>query len=767
MKKRLIGLLLVAVMLVPLLSSCISEPPVLEVAAPIYTLYTIADATPEAIREVELALNRILFFRIGVCIDIIAVTEDEYDELIEKQYQIMEEYTLERKNKSKSKTTSEAVDDTPKKIMTGERIIEMLENGEDIKSDNPRLDIFLVRGYEEYFRLATTGMLSAIDDKLSNEAKLIRDYIHSTFFSAAKLNKKTYGVPVNSAIGEYEYIVFDKELLEKYGYDAQTMVSLKDLEEYLELIKENEPDVVPLKKATDSADHTFMFENGFATFVSDTGVVTSTYEDNELLSYYAMIARYNALGYFNNSAEESDARFAVTFVSGDETDINAITAETGHEYSFNIYQMPVATNENTIKNIYSISKYCISNELTDVMKLLTQIYTDSGIQNILTYGIYGTHYVLNDNNQVRRLNSDYIINPDYTGNKFITYTLEGEDSNKWDAAKKQNLDSIASKLLGFDVIPVGINYTDEENITHTIYEPLYVEIMQQVIDNYYPSIINGSIVELNIVALKAEMSELVYNELSDELEKKYKTKISDDYAIAAREKFLASSEAKKVRAEVEADLWEQILGRVRGDLTAELTTYFREQLGAGATNEEIQAEVEKALTEEYLWENRYYEFSEEYVDELMDAQFEKAVVDRVGAAVADYLESKAYESAISKAINSAAFEADLAAAYAKNGPSLINQKIDVLIAEMISAVKVQMIEELNEVLEAVVTAFVEEYKEILELTSDELLHKIGYLKQIKEDNKTIYENEYESYYEFVIKGKIEKQYYSIYPLPAT
>ena len=90
---------------------------------------------------------------------------------------------------------------------------------------------------------------------------------------------KTFGVPMNTAIGEYEYVVFDEELLDKYEIDAMTMNTLEDLEYYLRIIKENEPDVVPLANAFDSTYCTYIFSDGFPAMVKEDGVVVNPYED--------------------------------------------------------------------------------------------------------------------------------------------------------------------------------------------------------------------------------------------------------------------------------------------------------------------------------------------------------------------------------------------------------------------------------------------------------------------------------------------------------
>lgn len=89
---------------------------------------------------------------------------------------------------------------------------------------------FLVRGNEQYQDLINRGLLAKLNTNLGAEGKTLNDYIYPTFINAATINKSIYGVPMNTGIGEYEYIVFDTELLEKYGVDAATMKTMEDLE---------------------------------------------------------------------------------------------------------------------------------------------------------------------------------------------------------------------------------------------------------------------------------------------------------------------------------------------------------------------------------------------------------------------------------------------------------------------------------------------------------------------------------------------------------
>ena len=166
MKKGILCILLSVIMLLPVLASCQQESDFTEKAASVYTLYTIVDesTTKEDIINVELALNRIIYYRLNMILKLEAVTEAEYDDLIAKRFEELQKIEDDKKIKkdesSKANTLfSSGSDNSEEVIMTGDRILSLLSDGQDIPLENPRLDIFLVRGYDNYYELATTTSL--------------------------------------------------------------------------------------------------------------------------------------------------------------------------------------------------------------------------------------------------------------------------------------------------------------------------------------------------------------------------------------------------------------------------------------------------------------------------------------------------------------------------------------------------------------------------------------------------------------------------------
>ncbi len=793
MKKGILCILLSIVMLVPMLTSCTQEADLTGVEASVYTLYTIVDekTTPEAIRQVELALNRILFYRLNVILKLEMVSEAEYDKLIEDKFAEMEAYEETRNEQSLSTESESSESGKSKEVLTGDKILDLLEDGKEIPLKEPRLDIFLVRGYDKYYDLASNNMLSALDEKLSNEAKALKSSIHSTFFNAALVNGKTYGVPVNKAIGEYTYMVFDSELLEKYNVDPNTIKSLEDLEDYLALIKEGEEGIVPLKSAKESANLQFLIENGFPAIVDKEGYVNSAYSDSTagkaLKKYFSMIARYQASGYFGNTAVEDGAedtnRYAVRIESGSIDEINKRLDADKDEYQFSLYSNPIAINENTIDNIFCVSKYVVSNELTDVMKIVSALNTDAELMNILTYGVENEHYKLDDNGQVERLNENYMIAPEHAGNSFITYTLHGESPNKWDDAIRQNQDAIASPSLGFTMVPDTYTY-EEDGEEITVNEPDYVGVLNKIIvEKYYPLFMSGTAVEIDYDTLYETAKEEITNEFITELNTLYETNILKPQFSAELRDEITESEGPELLANATA----YVMSVYRNDVIKTLTNKLKKEFAEAnpdASEDDILDYVDDTLTDEYIDEHFSDYYSDEVVEEMINSVYLDDLNVVIDAAIEEMTTSNEYISRFNELKNSDAYVNELNAMLQFDAPDKIVKKIDSYITLELENVITLMFEEVELELQAEVYGFIEEYAEKLGMTEEEILISIGYLvektateeeegategetsEEGDEEPEVTYEPAYTTWFEFVLQDKVTRTYYQLFGDPA-
>ncbi len=758
MKKGLLCIILSLLLLVPTFVSCSRTTNIVGTEAPVYTLYTICEegTKEEDITKVELALNRILFHRLDVVLKLEMVTEDKYEELIEKKYKELEEYQESKKSTSGNN-----------KVYTGDDILKLLEDGKEIPLKQPRLDIFLVRGYDNYYELATKGDIVALDESLANDAKAIKEKIHSTLLNAAKVNNKIYGIPVNNTIGQYTYFVFDNELLEEHGLNPNTVKSLEDLQDYLKTVKANNTDVVPLKSAVPSNEYFHLFEDGFPVLADDKRNVSLAYNNLPLLNYYAMIARYNNLGYIGSEDDSEDTRYAVRIETGDKAEL-----EKKYENSTCVlYSAPVATNETAVDNIFCVSKYVVSNELTAVMKVVAALNTDPDLMNLLTYGVENEHYILTDDGQIERQNENYLINPKYIGNAFITKTLADEPSDKWETAIKQNQDAIPSPSLGFTPSPYKFTYIkDGEEIS--IDEPDYYSTISSVVEKYYPSLIAGNI-DFNYDELYAKAEAEVFQDITAELESHY-----EDNVLRPQYSEDLRNEITERRGEVLLkEAYEEVMSELKADakkkLTDRFTAEYKEE-NPDATQLEINAYVNENLTDDaidqYIKENR----TQEFIDQKTTETAETLLEDEISEAISEIAETASYKTALKNLLNSKRFKDELSARKEVAKTTEIISKIDGYIVEQIKIDIVDvMMAEINTELENLANTYFEDNKELLGFVDlDDFLKQIGYLiEEIKEETESTegeepaeptYVPKYETWFEFVYNDKILATYTAIF-----
>ncbi len=722
MKNRILAILLIALMLLPALTACDKTTPSTETEVVVYTLHMIKDesTTDEAIKKVALALNRTLFYRVGSCIEIIAYTEDEYYDAIEAKYTEMEEYKKKleeekanKKDKDKN-NNSENVSDVSVDVFTGDDYLDLMADGGEYIREKPRFDIFLINDYDKYYEYATEGKLSAINAPLTSECKILNDYIHPTILSAASVNGKTYGVPLNTIIGEYTYMVFDKELLEEHQVDYQTMQTMDDLQSYLETIAANHADVVPLSNTADPTDVDYIFSSLSPAYVKNK-YVYSSYESSDIASYYSVIQKFNSLGYLREADE--DDRIAVQFVSGNEETIAQMEKETGREYEYVVYSNPVANNETCIEGIFAFSSYCTSNELTAAMEIITAIYTNEALANLFAYGIEKEHYELTDEGQVKRLNNDYMIKSSYAGNQFITYTLEGEDTDKWEKAKLQNQKAEIAVDIGFVLDPTEFKWTyedeKEEEQEVIIASPDYLAIINGVVGNYYNDIVTGNALELDLETLYLEAELGIEDTLRANLEKTYASRLQNDYSNTVSAKYaLDTSEGTKIYNAAAEEVSATIYTTVEKELRTKYTKQYTDELISKYDDEEklakvVEEMVNELLTKDFINEAIERDYGQEYIDELTMSQYNREVQTKVDAALKSYIATSTYTDALNAAIVSDEFNAELEAALNSDLSGTINETVNTLITSMMKEYFAVIIEECNDELDIAIDEFVD------------------------------------------------------------
>lgn len=494
--------------------------------------------------EVEKEFTKITKSRFKINVDIIYLTEDEYYEKVEGSIKASVEESNQREacfkalkqliraEKKKGNTDEAAIRNTffnvhPEweKYRNEEEEEEVTQGEEETirnelgvvelkypETKENQVDIIFINGYDKYMQLIKAddgdSWLAPLDEQLENSAKKLKNYISAALLNGVKMDGSTYAIPNNVAIGEYTFMMIDKDMFDECYGNYEDVKSVLDLKDFFADLSALYPvgethegskypnGVVPINSTFDDCmkDFVWYWTLGYEEFegedVDANGkpVIEYSYNFDTTNKFSVLGALYNGpdsisrgkieLGfeslftnsqyrdlflklkayefnnYFGSATEEVPA--AVTFQKGDyaikdaaEKNNGVYVDENGKEYYAIVVRYPEADEQSLYGNMFGVNAF--SEHVFASMTIITAINTDAELRNLLQYGIEGQNYEIDEVTGVlRRLNHNYMMDIEKTGNCFIAYPEEGQPANYWDNAKKQNNESLINPLMGFD-----------------------------------------------------------------------------------------------------------------------------------------------------------------------------------------------------------------------------------------------------------------------------------------------------------------------------
>ena len=330
-----------------------------------------------------------------------------------------------------------------------------------------QLDIIWLSGYDKLIEYIEADQLQRLDEELSSSSKKLKQYIYTGALDAVKTaGSGTYAIPNNTVIGEYTYLLLNKRLVDKYKYTPSDLTNIVKCANFLADVKKYEPDVLPIvgeipvtltKYWSINPDTLEINHNKFNIIghgISDTATLGSMFNFTGVFgtnvelantSDYAKqliaIRTYKDLGYVNEDTNTTK-EYAVRIVKG-----GGELAETYSEnYYMNIIESPRADYEDIFGSMFGVSTYTRS--LKRSMEIITYLNTNSDLRNVLQYGVEDVHYELDDEGMLHRLNNNYMMDINKTGNVFMAYPEEGMPKNVWTYGKAQNTAAKTMMTLG-------------------------------------------------------------------------------------------------------------------------------------------------------------------------------------------------------------------------------------------------------------------------------------------------------------------------------
>ncbi|MBE6553049.1 MAG: hypothetical protein E7666_01775 [Ruminococcaceae bacterium] len=520
MKKRLMCLFLCLIMVLGALASCSSatneqtKNKISDTAseqAITLTMWIVSEekVSPQTASAVSEALNVLTKAKFKTQLILHYFTEDEYRAKLEETISAYEEdiangvITLEPETESESGTGADTIitDETE----TNEWGMSVIKYPEAVKN---QVDIIYIAGEDMYLDFIDKGWLNELDTELGSASKKIKEYVSQTLLSAVKQNGVTYAVPNNRVIGEYTYMLLNKELMDKYAQQGYVTTGKIDgfyntyLYTFLNLIDKFEDDSVvaidntylpnPDEKV-DAYDYcldllahywsidpyNYSMLDEFSIFgyhyqsIEDLtrGSVelgfNSLFEDEEFTAEYLQLNKFRYDGYFGDATGKTAA---LKFVDGDYTFLDAFYSNgycvyEGEEYYPVPVVYPTASTEDIFGNMFGVCTY--TRDVGRSMEIITYMNTNAEFRNILQYGVEGTHYEMIDNGNgtttLKYLVNDYKMDIYSTGNVFMAHPQPHMSADIWENGKVQNRYSMVDPLLGFDFAGHAAGAVEEES----------------------------------------------------------------------------------------------------------------------------------------------------------------------------------------------------------------------------------------------------------------------------------------------------------------
>ncbi|HZG84037.1 ABC transporter substrate-binding protein [Paenibacillus sp.] len=320
------------------------------------------------------------------------------------------------------------------------------------------------------------NQLLPLNEYLNDHGQGILEVVDKEIMKVGMVKGEPYAVPVIGNSVQGRGFVLRKEIADKYNVDMTKIKTLDDVEAVLKVIKENEPDVVPLVPDKPGESILSYYETGdtlgdsigyLPNFDNDLKVV-NLYETQEYSDLLNRMKRWYDAGYLlqDGSTNKEDARsllgakraaayFGTISARSDEA---FSKIEFGTDVVRSMILRPALQTSTAARLLWAIPRN--SQHPEKAMEVLNLLYTDETFVNLIDYGLEGKHYVKLEDGRidypqgVDRNNSPYPGNWNFLfGNMYLAYVKLPNEVEFHEINKASHENAIRSKALGFNFDP--------------------------------------------------------------------------------------------------------------------------------------------------------------------------------------------------------------------------------------------------------------------------------------------------------------------------
>ncbi len=342
-----------------------------------------------------------------------------------------------------------------------------------------------------YANNAARGAFLPLNDLLAKKAPKTMATIGKDFLAGSAINGVNYAIPCNKEKAHNWGFILRSDLVKKYNMNISKVKKLADLEPLLKQIKAGEPGMYPLEACVGESPRFLLDWDKMV----DDKVPVSLYPDNrstkvvnefvapETKALFKVVNKFYNAGYIRkdaatvtdfNADEKAGLIFAATKSLKPGKDAE-MSNSTGKPWTQIDITPPVMSNRETTGSMQAISRTSKNPEVA--MAFLELFNTDKYLNNLINYGIEGTHYVKVEKEIIKAGPAQDKYNPGTQwafGNQFLNYLFGNEDPKKWDKFLAYNKKAIPLKDLGFtfDASSVKTEVAQVKNVWDEFTAPL-------------------------------------------------------------------------------------------------------------------------------------------------------------------------------------------------------------------------------------------------------------------------------------------------------
>ena len=312
-----------------------------------------------------------------------------------------------------------------------------------------------------YIDAAQKGGLMDITDMIDNYPKL-KEAIPDYAWDVADLNGRIYAVPNLQIMATATGIVVFKDIADKYDFDFSTVKTMDDLEPYLEMVKNGDPDVYPYRPnygtfpwtspKYESLDAGLAIKKDGSTSKLEMLRETPEYKHavETLRDWYLKgYIRADVLSATDDNSDYLAGKYAISHSMVKPGVEAEIKNQTGREVIVVPLEEPYLSKNKGTATMIGVGQN--SKHPEKALEFIELINTNEELYNLISFGIEGKHYTKNSDGKISIIeNSGYSPNAAWKfGNQFKAYITEGQDDDVWEATERTNNESLKSPILGF------------------------------------------------------------------------------------------------------------------------------------------------------------------------------------------------------------------------------------------------------------------------------------------------------------------------------